>query len=176
MNKNGDDACRKCGRKFSGRDYSVQCDGECSGWFHKKCTELSNEDVKAVEKGKRRFVCETCKSKVMPEVSANINIIDENLQSNQKKNIPEIMNKITIGLSRKNEGMDRLDINDIKFIKIAEMIGKLYQLIETQSEEIKLLRQEIMNKNTVKNGKTVKSVEIDKKKTYSESVITKKNV
>ncbi|KAK9872884.1 hypothetical protein WA026_020238 [Henosepilachna vigintioctopunctata] len=82
MDKNGDDACRKCGKNFSNRDYSLKCNGECSGWFHKKCTGLTNEDVKAVEKGRNHFVCEACRSKVMSDFSVNELLVGNEVQKN----------------------------------------------------------------------------------------------
>lgn len=125
-----EDACPKCNKKFTGRDYSIQCKNQCGKWFHKKCSGLDSEQLKRCEKGKDTYVCEECVAKTQSEVTNIANLSKENLNM---KDIARMIQDLVVTVKKLEDENRQLKarIDDLD-IKVDNTNKQLKQTVEKQ--------------------------------------------
>ncbi|KAK9889269.1 hypothetical protein WA026_004548 [Henosepilachna vigintioctopunctata] len=54
--------CKGCSEIIKRSEYSIKCFGACDRWYHRKCSQLTNQEFTDFERGltKEKWICGTC--------------------------------------------------------------------------------------------------------------------
>ena len=85
-----DTFCGKCGINVTFRGYSIRCI-VCSKWFHRKCTPLSVDEIKAMERS--NWHC-GCAQKETPRTKLFGRYMDDILRSAKSNDIDKILERV----------------------------------------------------------------------------------
>ncbi|CAG9818940.1 unnamed protein product [Phaedon cochleariae] len=79
--------CKGCKINITKTQSCMRCNGDCQGWFHKKCTKLNNEDydIFCDKKSNKKWICNSCE-----ESSSS----SENEDSHDESNLEEMSGKL----------------------------------------------------------------------------------
>lgn len=133
--------CGKCESNVTKTQLSVQCE-KCKVWFHQKCTENTEIELKVLKQLNNKWLCEKCKIHTKNEIRrsiepVNMRFSDSTATSTKNENdFKEYFEELKAELKG-----DLRDLkNDLKFY------ADQYELQKTQnaafSEEIKILKNE----------------------------------
>lgn len=60
--------CKGCSEYIKKTEYCIKCFGSCERWFHRKCSQLSNQEFSDFDKGltKEKWICVSCSVQESP--------------------------------------------------------------------------------------------------------------
>lgn len=139
--------CAYCTKKLVHNQVQVQCNN-CEEWVHQKCTTLSKNEIKDIQKKKIIWKCEECDEEgrdTENEDSDNEESDESEDDGSQTKKKSPTKSKISPKAKVKNQTKNKISLEDLfeKINYVIDQNDKLHKKIDAQEKESKELKKDI---------------------------------